>query len=173
MIVNSVPKSFELLGKVSNKQFERMLAFDILICNRDRHEGNIIIEMSNDFRMYCIDNSHALFESIDCGSLSNESKVEKLKGYHSFFGNNKNKHFYQRLAVGLEFSDEMFTSEVSRIKQILTKDRIKEAVSTIPKEWISGSEKWREGAMVDVLNYRVNHLSDIAGNLIDEMRDDK
>lgn len=77
-------KSFELgmEGKLTNASAIRgMLALDVLLCNRDRHAGNVLVQRPSPnldrYTLYLIDHSHALI-----GDMPNMEALMQFLEHH-------------------------------------------------------------------------------------------
>ena len=54
-----------MLSLVENKETEKIILFDHIVNNCDRHKGNLIIDISKMAKLYVIDNSHIITEGIN------------------------------------------------------------------------------------------------------------
>jgi hypothetical protein len=61
---NTAPGTPSMLGKASNKETEKLLLFDHLIKNEDRHNGNLIGEIATTRRIFFIDCSHIMTDHL-------------------------------------------------------------------------------------------------------------
>jgi len=108
-----------------------MLAFDVLVCNRDRHHGNVLLQHPSPdmggYILHVIDHSHALI-----GNLPNfEALLE-------FVAANPDPDAFLRVAPveirSLVQSLDEFAPWIQRIND-LTETQIESSVSHIPREW--------------------------------------
>jgi len=108
-----------------------MLAFDVLVCNRDRHRGNILLQHPSPdmggYTLHIIDHSHALI-----GNLPNyDTFVE-------FIGANLDPDAFLRVAPveirSLVQCLDDFAPWVKRINR-LTRTQIESSVTHMPREW--------------------------------------
>lgn len=67
---STVPPSRQLLSFVKNKQVEKLILFDHVVNNCDRHIGNLLLDVRKEAILYVIDNSHII-------TAGNSQDIEK------------------------------------------------------------------------------------------------
>lgn len=150
---------FEII--LNKNQFARLVLFDHIIFNKDRHEGNIGVS-GKDFYMYIIDHSHVfknqtIWNKFDFTNekaeydIKDTSILKYNNSYDVFFDNNILTHLD-------------LINECEFIKTILTEDKIDELFKYIPKEWESYLEYQDDLIYLKkYINYRIKNLEKICG----------
>lgn len=108
-----------------------MLAFDVFVCNRDRHAGNVLLQRPSPemerYTLYLIDHSHALI-----GDLADVAELERWRSSHPDPGS------FLRVAPqelrGLVDDAARFDPWVSRIGA-LTRSQLEDSAARIPSGW--------------------------------------
>ena len=172
VIPNAVPVTSLLLSKVSNKETERLILFDHLINDEDRHIGNILCTVSSVTKIFFIDcshiltaNNHSLNRAFD---LEWELSPEKILDNHLLA--NKNSNLYDLLCNTVGYREDVLFSESKRIQSVVTKGELKNIQDSIPKEWLTDNSKKRVQDMFIILEKRVSLLNDITAMIAEERR---
>ena len=79
LIDNTTPIIPGLLSIITNCQTERLLLYDYILNNNDRHKGNMLIDISGNPRLVCIDNSHILLGTHKMYAFRLEDRVAEAK----------------------------------------------------------------------------------------------
>lgn len=148
-------KSFEpgMEAKLTNTNaIPGMLALDVLLCNRDRHRGNVLLQRPSPsldrYTFYLIDHSHALI-----GDMPNmEALMQFLRGHRD------PDPFLQVVPLELrklvsDWAD--FDPWLSRIES-LTETNLKNILVGIPDEWRPQHNDC--SLIIDFLRARMNRV---------------
>lgn len=125
-----------------------MLAFDVLVCNRDRHSGNILFQRPSPgvakYNLELIDHSHALI-----GDLANFAALE------GFLTKNPDPDSFLRKAPselrGLVKDLAAFDPWIHKIES-LSQTQLTDSAAQLPDEWKPNPDE--TGRLVDLLNSR-------------------
>ena len=158
IIPNSVPVNYGMLSLVSNKLAEKMYLFDYIVNNHDRHNGNLLIDLSGDVRMVCIDNSHILFSCLPYANESWETKLTKICEVDSFY-EEYNSDFYKMVRNACGFDIAKFKMEVNDAKDTLNEAVFDSIISEIPSEWIKDENSL--DCISRALKFRLDHIDDL------------
>lgn len=150
---------------ISNKEdIYRVILFDHLICNKDRHKGNFLLNIGKEKRLYIIDHSHAF----SLGAVWDEFQLQRLieeKDHQEKEVLLKNKEGYKAFFESLTMDLEILSDITSEFKTKLSYERLQLIVYSIPDEWgISNNEKDK---LIEYLLYRLNKLKDMCINIAD------
>lgn len=167
IIKNTSPITDILLESVKNKETERIMLFDFITNDKDRHNGNIIISNSPEIQMYFIDCSH-IFANVN-HTLTIELKEELSENcVMSVDMLCEDKGIYKRLSRHVGFSSEELLRESRRIKEILTDKKLCEIRDSVPNEWISESMNNRINDIFMILRIKIQRIEEIAKRITDE-----
>ena len=163
---STVPLVSNLLPDIQTKQTELLILFDHIVNNFDRHNGNILLEMKSPARLFFIDNSHIITQdkSID---------IEKELAPSNIISTvllDKNKDIYDLLCYRVGYSEEILSSEATRIRSILSDTKLQEIKRLIPDCWIQSAEQAYVDNMFLVIQHRIAAISDICAMIIRERR---
>ena len=164
--VTSIINSPKLINKyIDNKEcFLKIILFDCLVYNKDRHKGNILMttgKKNSPNMVYIIDHSHVF----NIGSLWDKYQLKRMKeanDYESTEVLEYNKSIYELLIKSIDFSFDcdILLKEVRNIKNVLTRDYLEQVIKNIPTEWNVDPEDTE--MLIEYLLYRVNHIEEIA-----------
>ena len=161
-----------LMSQISNHEVERLILFDTLIKNEDRHIGNFLITLHSPVIMYFIDCSHFLICNgrLDCPiDLKKELLTE---GFHEIsILKNKKDNWYDILCRNVGYREEILYQEASRMKKILSSDMLALIQNDIPKEWKTESAEKRVDDVFKVIKARINALDEICNVIAEERRE--
>lgn len=130
-LINSMP----IINNIINKEeINDIILFDHLIYNADRHEGNLLIDYSNNlnsFKMYIIDHSHvfnwnskSLQESIDNEDYKDKIILElNYKEVYKYF------HHFNIL------NETALKKAADRFKNTINGKLLDDIINEIPKVW--------------------------------------
>lgn len=160
------------LSPVLNKEIERLLLFDYLVDNTDRHNGNILYQISDKIRLVFIDCSHIMmtdrFNIYRPIKLDEELSNETIE--RKFLDVIKEDSIYDYLCENVGYCEETLYKEVSDIKQRLTPEILKSIEESVPVEWINGNTSQRINDMFTILEKRLCMIDDIAEIIAGERR---
>ena len=163
----TTPVTIGILSEISNHQAELLLLFDYIVNNKDRHKGNLLIDLSNAPRMVSIDNSHILLSSKREKHRALTDRFEAARELSTAIYL-ENRKIYDKLAFGLGFNNIKLIEEAERIKKVLDEGWIGELFSLIPEEWIVENMCDEIKAMRATISYRVKKLREIVDIIIEE-----
>ena len=174
-ISNTAPCSGTMLAKASNKETERLLLFDHLIKNEDRHNGNIIMQITADRKVFFIDCSHFLTTNGVLHAqlnLKKELSMSEILNNHLMANRNTNKgtNLYRMLCETMGYNEKVLFYECNQIQRKLSKGVLKEIKESIPGVWRTAYTNKRISDMFEILQYRLEHLEDISKMIISERR---
>ena len=163
---SSVPPSLAMLSLVKNRETEKIMLFDHIVNNCDRHNGNLIIDLSGDAKLYIIDNSHIITEG-------NKTNIEFEITDEAIFSNRvlkRNKDIYDMLCYSVGYSEEKLLLEAQKISELITPEILEGIKSLIPTIWIDSIGKENFEMIFKVLNRRVEAIYDLGQMIIKERR---
>lgn len=154
-VIEFVDLSPELASKILNKNdIVRLIIFDHLIHNKDRHDGNILLCYSNNINnisFYIIDHSH-VFNMQDSWTKINTGK------YDESYILEENDEVYSNFYDVVDISLEVLKNEARIFKERLTRDSISDILGKIPNILIKNEEK---ESILEYLLHRLNRIDDI------------
>lgn len=160
----TVPPTRNFLSEVVNKETEKVILFDHVVNNCDRHKGNLLIQLNETCRLYFIDNSHIVIDRENDGiDLTREGILS-----HKVMQNNE--CVYELLCSGIGYSEERVRLEVQRIKQKVSDRFLDNILCEIPDEWTESIENGKIELMLECIKKRVALLEDISEMIIKERR---
>jgi len=142
-IAETVPINEFFLSKVSNKEVERIILFDILVGDLDRHKGNILCSLRSN-KLYFIDCSHII--TSEGYSLSNNLNLRKELSEEKLFDISlltNPDNIYNILCSRVGYREDILFREAEHIKSVLTDDAIDSIFESIPREWYTSDQARR------------------------------
>lgn len=141
---------------ISNKaDIIRIILFDHLIYNKDRHLSNILLDMSKDKKIYIIDHSHVFNIGClwDCYQLQRFIDEEDYKSTE-ILGNNKES--YEKFFEAIDIDYKLLYEHSKDFQSRLNRKYFSSIVNSLPDEW--GISKTDKDKLVEYLCYRLNNL---------------
>lgn len=164
---STVPPARAMLPLVENKDTEKIILFDHVVNNCDRHIGNLLLDLRNSSpKLYVIDNSHIIADGIK-RIISNELEDS------SIFSNNileKNKEIYDKLCTWIGYNEQKLVLEAKHIRKTITKENLDYIKNFIPIVWIDSIGKENVDMMFEVINKRVENICALGELIIRERR---
>lgn len=163
---STAPPVRSLLSLIENKQTEKLILFDHIVNNCDRHIGNLLLDVSKSARLLIIDNSHIITKGI-------ETDIEKELSISSVFSKRvleENQEVYDMLCTSVGFSEQKLMETAKEMKEIITDDKLKSYKEIIPKTWIDSVGKTHVDLMFQVIEQRFETIIEIARMIIEERR---
>ena len=161
-----------VLSETTTKETEKLILFDFLVDNEDRHIGNILYEVSRDKRVYFIDCSHIMVPSSyqldDPLNVQWELSDDAILSPHLF--ENENSNLYNELCETMGYKEDMLYSERDRIRETLTFSMLNDIRESIPQEWVTPFTDRRIKDMFIILEERVSRIDEIADMIAQERR---
>lgn len=157
-----------ILPSVKNHETEKILLFDHLVNNNDRHDGNLLCDISNEATLLTIDNSHIVTEEPKKVFIFEEALERTYILSTRILSTNKD--IYERLCTQVGYNEDEIRCCAIKIKEIFTDSVWKEIRESIPQEWEISIGSSRINQMFDVLLKRTALINDIAELIIEERR---
>lgn len=153
---------------IANKSdFLKIILFDNLIYNKDRHKGNILMNTgfkNKDNCIYVIDHTHVF----DLGPMWNKyqlcNRIRELD-YKNKQVMEYNQETYKILVDKDRLSLDKLLNEADVFKKVLTSDIIYEMLENVPEEW--EMDEWDKTMLFNYINYRVMYIDDICKVIFD------
>lgn len=169
-INKAVPFSPSKISSVVNKeQFNKLIIFDHLIYNKDRHEGNILITISKDIKMLAIDHSH-VFKNQSIWDKNTFIQGMKNSDYLDTDILEYNDYTYKSLFEIINFNNENTHRFTRLIKLNLTESIINDIISSLPSSWIKYVDELDIKYLIKYLIYRVEHIDETVSMIIEERK---
>lgn len=164
-IPNLIPLRPTFARKISNPDgFQKMIIFDHLIYNRDRHNENVGICL-DDMKFYAIDHSHSfknrLYETTCIWEEKDFMNGIELKDYNSTDILESNKEVYDTMWSTKAFNKKIALEQSYEIQKILTENFIRNIINSLPSSWSEQIKTTDLIALEKYINYRIIHLPDI------------
>lgn len=138
-IGNSAPVTSNLLKRADNQETEKLLLFDQFIKNDDRHNGNLIAEITSKRKIYFIDCSHFLINGVDLNlpldmdkELANSSSINP----HLFESttNINERNVYSLLCNTMGYDEKRLFAERDLFSSRLSEEVLDSIKNDIPSE---------------------------------------
>ncbi len=169
-IPNTVPANDRLLSNSFSKETERIILFDLLICNEDRHEGNIICPVSDHSTPIFIDCSHIL--TADDHSLHSDltqcRKYDDENLYNLRMLTDNRKNVYNKLCRTIGYKNDRLMLECKNIKEKLKSSVLDSIRSSIPGSWLTNNTLPRVNAMFEIIIKRLSILDRLTECIVKE-----
>lgn len=153
--IEFVDLSPELVNKIINKSdVVRLIIFDHIIHNKDRHDGNLLLCYSNninDVSFYIIDHSH-VFNMLEGWAQIN---IEK---YNEPYILEENNEVYSNFYGSIDINLEVLRYEARIFKEKLTRESISNILNNIPDKLITNEDK---ESILEYILHRVNIIDEI------------
>jgi len=163
----SVPPNLKsFLSLVINKETERIILFDHIVNNNDRHEGNLLLVMNHTVRMVAIDNSNIItdYSNKDFKAELNSSVIESDKLM------SQNRDIYNLLIANVGFNENVLREEARNIQSIVTEGVLRDIRNIIPVEWTNNVDAGYVDCVFSVIKARVKALVEIEEIVIESRR---
>lgn len=157
-----------MLSEVANHETEKLILFDYLVNNYDRHNGNLICDISKGATLYIIDNSHILTEEPMVPFVLEKSLDRTTILSNTILKNNI--EVYDLLCNAVGYSEEKLRCCALEIQQILTEDVMLEIEDGIPDVWCEAIGYEKVEQLFLILNKRLSLMGEIAEMIIGERR---
>lgn len=157
-----------MLSAVKNHETEKIILFDHLVNNYDRHNGNLICDISNGAMLYSIDNSHIITEEPRKSFVLEESlrRTNILSNAILI----SNAEIYDLLCSSVGYSEDKLRQYAKEIKITLTEDVLIEIKNSIPVIWCESVGNEIIEQLFQVLLKRISLVYEIAEMIIEERR---
>lgn len=169
-INKAVPFSPSIILSVKNKeQFKKLIIFDHLIYNKDRHKGNILITISKDIKMLAIDHSH-VFKNQSIWDKNTFIQGMKNSDYLDTDILEYNEYTYKSLFEIINFNSENTEKFIHLIKFKLTESIINDIISLLPSSWLKCVDELDIKYLIEYLMYRIEHIDKTVNMIIEERK---
>lgn len=154
--IEFIPK---MIARVDKMQIANMLVFDHLVYNRDRHRGNVLIEVGKTIKFYLIDHSHIFKHECIWNHYTFEQGIEGSDYLdEAIFDTNYDLYKNAILYADLHRADVERVSDAFQEK--LTPQFLQGIIKEIPYEWSKGLDEDISALQAYVL-YRAEHLPEM------------
>lgn len=163
-IPKTVPPNSSLVSLLENKQeFIKLVLFDHIIFNVDRHEGNLLVTIGPAGKFFIIDHSNIFCCNHQWTAKELQQRIEQ-NDYNSneLLQESANNEIYNLFWPCCQYTMEAILQTAKEMQTMLPPDFIHAMIEDIPKEWRAyiSVDDW--SAMEKYLNYRIEHLENIA-----------
>jgi len=160
--------SMGMLSSVSNKETEKIILFDHLVNNNDRHNGNLLCDISKGATLYVIDNSHIITLEPNVPFVYEDA----IKNSEILSGRiiKTNGNVYDLLSQTIGYSENRVRECAEEIKKMLSRQVIEEIKAGIPACWVDSVGREKAEQLFEILNKRISLLDEIAEMIIRERR---
>ncbi|MGL5151416.1 MAG: hypothetical protein ACRC7N_12685 [Clostridium sp.] len=129
----------KVVNRILNKnEINKIILFDHLIFNEDRHNGNILLQSlkgTGGFYMYIIDHSH-IFNLRHAWDMKKLEKLINDEDYKDERVMKLNLDSLYNLFFELDLIDEdILKDEAIKFKECITEEKLKDIIQLIPSEW--------------------------------------
>ena len=170
-IANSIPLTNGTLLSLGLDGFklERLILFDHIIGNHERHRGNLLVDMGKGIKLYAIDHGTIFTNSVryELDDLLKQLDKRMLKDASILKDNSES---YDLLFHIKNLDQLEMEHEVEHIKHVLTAGFLNEIKKSIPDEWINLAESDTIDRLLDAIEYRATYLDEICEMIISERR---
>lgn len=136
----------------------KIILFDHLIRNEDRHRSNFLLELSGTGKIIIIDHSHVF----KLGSLWDQCQLEIMIKEEDYKANGvllNNQSGYQVFFESIDMDEKELIIIANDFKRILSGNILDEIIYDLPQEW--GINKLDKDKLIEYLKYRLGKLSDM------------
>ena len=155
----AVPLTEGLLRKIDKIVLARLIIFDHIIYNTDRHSGNLLIQLKKEPQLFALDHSH-VFKNQCIWDKYTFMQGIRSNDYLDTAICDANQEIYGQISRVTSLEESDVRSEIIRIQNDLTMKTIEDTIELVPKEW---SEDVEEDLryLSQYLLYRIQHLPDM------------
>ena len=164
-IVNAIPLAERVLNATTNCNVNKIILLDCILNNTDRHDGNLLITMTNKSTLYAIDFSHIVSRDI--------SWVEE-KGSELFDSDDvsidflrENDAVYDILFRHKSYSINNLRKEADNIKQIVLHSDFEKIINSVPEAWNSGKYQGLAEQIIEYVKKRSEKLDVLCQKIIE------
>ena len=157
-----------MLSAVKNHETEKIILFDHLVNNKDRHSGNLLCDISKEPTLLTIDSSHIVTEEPKVSFVHEQAMQDSYILSNGIILTNKD--IYERLCTQVGYSEKEIRCCAVQIKELFTDSVWTEIRKSIPDEWKNSVGDKRIEQMFEVLSKRTSLIGEIAELIIEERR---
>lgn len=160
----TIPLNPTFVKRLSNlDDFQSMIIFDHIIYNKDRHNGNILVDASK-MIFYAIDHSHVFKNECIWDALAFKQGINE-KDYNDDTIIKNNLETYKWIWKEKKFDQSLAKEQIQNFSSILTSKFISDIISQLPENWVNGIPKKDIEWLEKYLNYRIDNLENIVNNI--------
>lgn len=165
----TIPLHKSLLPFVKNKETEKIILLDHILNNCDRHEGNLLCDLSGEGIIYAIDHSQIITREVNpsLDAMENELSEQALFSKHILKDNHE---IYNLLCSWVAYDAGHLKDVAMEVKAKLTPEVLEEIKNMIPEAWIVSIGNDKINKIFEILNYRTNGIEGICDMIIEERR---
>lgn len=157
-----------MLSDVKNHETEKIILFDHLVNNYDRHNGNLLCDISSGATLYIIDNSHIITEEPRKVFILEEALSQSYVLSNTIL--KSNMEIYNLLCCSVGYDEDRLLRCAEEIKNILTEELLLEIKNSIPVNWCESVGYEIIEQLFQVLLNRRSLLCEMAEMIIEERR---
>lgn len=164
-IANTIPLAERILHKTVNCDVSKIILLDCILNNGDRHDGNLLITMTDEPKLYVIDFSHIISRDIP---WSSDRQKQLFAGENlSMDFLNDNEEVYNILFRHRSFSVNNLRKEADYVKKKVLESDLEKILDVIPGAWNHGSCKNLAADIIEYIRRRANKLEVLCQNIIE------
>lgn len=154
---------------IDTLKIERLILFDHIIGNYERHNGNLLLDISKEKRLYAIDHGTIFTTSVRYGlkDLINHQSIDVMRDPSIL---NENQELYHNLLLMKRLDPAELWSEAQAMQHILSYGFFQSIKKSIPNEWISLVGNDTIDRLLETIQCRVIHLKEIYEMIMSEGR---
>lgn len=149
-----------MIARLHNKQdILRVILFDHLIYNTDRHDGNMLIDISpknGKLSFYIIDHSHVFNKETQWNLKAFEQLIQD-EDYKDSIIMTKNKDVYDLFYKDISVTLSELKNQGKIFKEKLNKNELENIINKVPDEWFNNIEDKK--GILDYLLYRLENIN--------------
>lgn len=154
---------------INKEDFLKIILFDNLVYNKDRHKGNMLMDIGKQQgnKIHIIDHSHVF----NIGSLWDRYQLARMMNendYNSSEVMDYNKNIYDLLIQAIDFSYEALNQEVQNFKMLLNEQFLQNIINTIPEEW--ECDEIEKNMLLNYIIYRLKNIENISNVIYNYIR---
>ena len=166
---STVPASKHLIQKISVEEIERLVLFDHIIANYDRHRGNLLMNASEDSELIVIDHSHVFGRGSELSSMRiREELAEDVILSSAIL--HANRESYQRLFRCKGYDDHLLLKQAEDFQKLYSESELCRSMESIPEVWTQNAKGDILNDIVELISKRMSLIDDICEMIIDERR---
>ena len=169
-ISQSIPITNGIIMSMSIEDFDvaKLILFDHIICNQDRHKGNMILDTEKN-RLYSIDHGTLFTKGpkYDLDSLAEYKNIDSLNDIGIL---KSNYDIYSILWTKFSCRDNDIYEACEKIKKELSMERLWQVKDSIPLTWFDLVGIDIINQIFEVIQFRINRLEAICKLIIEARR---
>ncbi len=162
------PNSPVLLGLADNVNVEKLILFDYLINNCDRHMGNLLLSLS-DKTLYVIDHSHIITENCCRASVSQFECELNMENLLSDRFLRVNGDVYKNISAVAPIKKSVVIEDIVSIQKKITPEFLVEIREELPDAWTKSIGEEKLGIIFEIIHKRCCMLNEIVDMIIKEV----